>query len=628
MGSFKTLASVYLLLVGLGVPQAAMSQTRQVSGVVETLDGKRLPHVTIRITNVGGTTTSDSGEFAFQALNVAPGQAILLTLENDWVISSPWEGRTFVPMLATDPILVRVAHRGDPRLLADPDVVKNIVVGVTSQLAPLLTSGGGTPQGAAATNDYLASKANDLGLTVEQIKSAIDQWIAGVQGPYQEGLAAFYAGRFQTASQLLRQSIDASEPELSLKYRILASAEMAEGHYPDAESAVRKALALHPEQSESLIILGSVLANEDRFTEATATLESALEIDRRSFDRKSPAIATVLCDLGAAYSMGGRFSDAQSALEDGLAIIDHNDGNLLAVGICLNNLSDVLRREGKYPEAEHAAQRTMSLENLQAAASKLKPTAPLVNLGLIYKDTGRYREALDLLNNAIAIDEKQLEPSHPEVVRELLDRASVYAEENDFASAQQDLEQARSLSEGAGRTDSVEFAMILCGLGQVYDSGSRFSEAQSLLQRALDIAQAKLGPENYRVAIVLRTFGLLYVDEKDFTEAENLLRKALAMDAKFLGPDNPSTAEDHNFLGFYNSSRGFDAAAESEYLLAYTSLLKTKGPTDPEVGQIADSIAIALRKEGKNAEAVQYESLAAKAGAASNNGLPDKTGKP
>jgi len=235
---------------------------------------------------------------------------------------------------------------------------------------------------------------------------------------------------------------------------------------------------------------------------------------------------------------------------------------------------------------------------------------------------------LDLLNNAIAIDEKQLEPSHPEVVRELLDRASVYAEENDFASAQQDLEQARSLSEGAGRTDSVEFAMILCGLGQVYDSGSRFSEAQSLLQRALDIAQAKLGPENYRVAIVLRTFGLLYVDEKDFTEAENLLRKALAMDAKFLGPDNPSTAEDHNFLGFYNSSRGFDAAAESEYLLAYTSLLKTKGPTDPEVGQIADSIAIALRKEGKNAEAVQYESLAAKAGAASNNGLPDKTGKP
>ncbi len=630
MNSFRTFSFAYLSIVALILPQTTAPRTRQVSGVVETLEGKRLPNMTIRVTNIGGTTTSDSGEFVFYLPpDVAPGQPIQLSLGGDWIISSPWEGRTFVPMLGTDSIQVRVAHKGDPRLLAEPDFVKNIVVGVTSELKPLLAPGEGGVQAAPETNEYLASKAKDLGLTVEQIKSAIDQWIAGAQGPYQKGLAALYAKRFGEASQLLKQSIASSERDLLAKYEALANAETRENRYPDAESALRKALAIRSQDTEALNLLGWLLAQEDRFNESESTLKLALQIDEKALGDENPAIAPTLSNLGGMYGIEGHFPEAEAVLERELAIIDKDgQGTSLIVGICLNNLAEILRSRGKYPEAESDAQRALAIESLRAGPSSLEAAYPLVTLGLIYKDIGLYSKAVEYLDRALAIEKKELEPSDPAIVRDIMNLASVYgAEGSDFAEAQRDLEQALSISQGAGRGDSLEAAGLLCDLGQIYDDEGRYSDSTRVLENALKIAQEKLGPGSYRVATVLRSLGFLSVDEKKFDEAERLLRMALVIDEKDFGPDHLYTAEDHKSLGYLNFSRGSYPAAESEYVLSYASLLKSAGPRDPEVWNIADLLATTLRIEGKDAEAAQYENLAAKARRQSGDESPPSPDK-
>jgi tetratricopeptide repeat protein len=256
MRAFDTLLTVYLLIVGVSLPQTVRSKDRQVSGVVETLDGKRLSHVTIRITNVGGTTTSDSGEFTLELPpSFVPGQPIEFSLLGDWVISSPWEGRSFVPVFGAEAIHVRVGRKGDPRFLADSDFVASVVTGVTSELKPLLTPNGEGFPARVNQGSYLASKADQLGLTVDELKSAINQWISEARGPYQRGLAALYAKRFNEASEFMRQSIASSEGELLPKYLALANAEREQGHFPDAESALRRLLAIQPENPQALYLL-------------------------------------------------------------------------------------------------------------------------------------------------------------------------------------------------------------------------------------------------------------------------------------------------------------------------------------------------------------------------------------
>ena len=150
--SFRRTPSAHVLGFLFALSAAAAPQTRSISGVVETLDGKRLPHVTVRVTNMGGTATTDSGEFTIRLKSgIEPGDPVQLSV-SDWVITSPWEGRTFVPKRDTDKVHVRVVRKGDPAVLSNAQVVQQIVQGVTSQLGPRLTQ-------PANPDDFLAGKA-------------------------------------------------------------------------------------------------------------------------------------------------------------------------------------------------------------------------------------------------------------------------------------------------------------------------------------------------------------------------------------------------------------------------------------------------------------------------------------
>jgi tetratricopeptide (TPR) repeat protein len=614
MNSFGILFSI-LLLVGAIVPQTATLQTHQISGVVETIGGKRLPHVQIRITNIGGTTTTDSGEFIFDvAPRFFPGQSIEFSIGGDWVIESPWEGRTFVPLSGTDPIHVRVARRGDPGLLSTPEVVENIVVGVTSRLGLSLPKGENTFQIVAQPDDYLATIAKELGLTVEEIKSAINVWVSEVKGPYQKGLAALYSKHFGEASQFFKQSIAASETDLFAEYLALANAELSQGRYADAETAARKALTIHRDYPAALDILGWALTNENRFSEGESALKLALNIDEKNYGMGSPALAPHLENLGAFYAMSGRFAEGEAALASALAIIDQtHDRDDLTVAVYLSNMSEVLRCQGKYAEAASDAERAVSIATRLAGPASLEVTYPLVELGLIYKDTGFYTKAVEMLKRAETIDERELGQSHPNVGRDLTNLAVIYMDQRNYSDAEPLLKRSLSISQEAGYGDTLEAAGALCNLGYVYDEQGRYSDARDLLERALAIAKERLGPENYRVAIVHRFLGVVAFDEKNFNEAAKFFRKALGTDAKTLGPDNPSTAIDHSWLGTLYFSQGLYPAALSEFLLAYDAQLKNFGPIHPDLGRTASSIAATLRKEGKEAEAAHYDDLAAKA---------------
>lgn len=104
------------------VPSIATPSTRYIKGDVETTNGKPVPHVQVRVTNVGETISSDSGEFTIPLPSqFEPGDPIILRVK-DWVVVDPFvgaSGKTYIPKSSVEPIKIVVARRGDSGLLSN-----------------------------------------------------------------------------------------------------------------------------------------------------------------------------------------------------------------------------------------------------------------------------------------------------------------------------------------------------------------------------------------------------------------------------------------------------------------------------------------------------------------------------
>jgi hypothetical protein len=193
--------------------------------MVETTSGKPLPHVELRVVGVGSTLTSDSGEFTLTLPpQFTPGAPLLLRVKG-WVVIDPYEGengKTYVRKDVTEAIKILVARKGDPSLLANSDLVQEIVQAFATR------SGS---QAKSEQDPFLRERAEELGFTLDQLKSAIEHWTKNVQGPYQKGLAALYSRQYGIASEYIRDSITSSESDLAMKYVALAGAEAEQAHY-------------------------------------------------------------------------------------------------------------------------------------------------------------------------------------------------------------------------------------------------------------------------------------------------------------------------------------------------------------------------------------------------------------
>jgi tetratricopeptide (TPR) repeat protein len=258
---------VLVVIVGVVVlGQLAFAQTvtgqqqRFISGVIENLDGEHLSNTSVRLTNLGSVATSETGEFSLlRPPRLQPGDPIEISVGEEWVVVKPFEGQGFIPPSFTEVIHVRVARRGDPRLLTDPKLVKQLVVSVISVL-------GADPGRSADRDQLLAEKVREMGFSVDQLKSAIDAWRKGVQRPYEKGLAALYTQAYADASTYIREAAQVSDDDQVEKYLCLASAEYLLARYSEAVVALQAARLIQPNNPRVLNRLGVALMAQGHST--------------------------------------------------------------------------------------------------------------------------------------------------------------------------------------------------------------------------------------------------------------------------------------------------------------------------------------------------------------------------
>ncbi len=570
-GRFLAACSAFSLLAGasLAFPE---SKGLTLSGAVQTLDGRRVSDAGVRITGIqGDTITSDTGEFEIKLdSKLHPGWPIILSIRN-WLITDPYNGlrgRMFIPdpHVVVEPVIVKVTHRGDPRLLAaasikslveeaasildlkdvpDEHRVSNIhskgpVIAQRAQRSNLPTrvkahaillastrgfaefpvavrlaaepTGGRTPAtsfqktkviAVSAPQGFLEAKAAELGFTEERLRSAVNMWGQEAHAPYERGLSALHERRFAEATRYLQESL-ASNPEGKIEQLIsLATAESAQAHYAAAENALVKAGGAETNNTTVLNNLGVVLTKEGKYGEAENALKRALSINEIALGQDSSETARNKANLALSYRAQGKYSLAESLDQQALATAIRVHGHEdHAVALALRNLAKTNTYQGRLSDAQEFAERALAIDEHLPVIDHFHVAADLDTLARVKFAQGKYEESLAL--NQKILENEEMSGASSEDLN--LDRAVAYN-----------------------------------SLALHYLFMARYKEAKPLFEKSFDLYVKILGPNHPNVAIVLNNLGRLYFFQGFYPRAEGLFRRALEIEEKEL-PDSLDTA--------------------------------------------------------------------------------------
>ena len=518
----RLLAGACGFLVALGV--LAESQTRSILGRVTTKSAPVPEHTEVSIDRAGTYLTTASGKFEIP-LSPALKVGFPVTFQvNGWVVIDPCvlaRGRTYLPDPEAEPIPIEVLRPGDRGLLSDNSIgciVKErdsqfsprsgsasgprsslsgrsmpVVAELRRPISPRWSEGSDHERGHARlvtakyrpnlsldpgpppqerreskqqmSDQYLADQAKQLGLTEEELATAIGRWANSVEDPYLKGLAALYERRYAEASRCISESIASSTGDTLERYVPLALAEYEQGHYSAAEIALRKVLAVHADDPLVLNNLGIVLDAEAKYGEAEPLYKRAWAIDEQALGPEHQDVATDLNNLAVLYQDQGKYGAAEPLYRRALAIDEKALGpDHPSVATRLNNLALLYLRLGKYGEAEPLHKRALAIDEKALGPDHAYVATDLNNLARLYKLQGKYGAAEPLYMRALAIDEKVLGPGHPDVANHLDNLAVLYQAQGKYGAAEPLYMRALAIDEKALGPEHPDVAKHLYNL--------------------------------------------------------------------------------------------------------------------------------------------------------------------
>jgi tetratricopeptide (TPR) repeat protein len=493
-----------------------------VSGVVQERQGGPLATAEVRIRGVGGTVTSQSGEFAIALpVTLRIGDQIVLYVARkpqEWVIESPWEGITTVPGPSTT-LNVFVLKRGDPRLLNDPAIIARLL---TEYVTPKTT------EATLSAGDYLKSVAERLGVSPDSLVAAFEKWVRNVQEPYQRGLAAMYERRYSLASELFNESIQASSSELGNKEFVLASAEYEQAHLVAALRAATEARRLLPNDPSVLNLLGVVLVGETRLEQAEDTLRLALRQGENVFSQDEQV--AVLCNLVEVAVAREHPTDAAELIERLRGLVYRRPpDDYLARAMYIRARAMLLLAQDKLPEA--AALLDTAIASLPQGPEGVVQAKSLV--------------ALSSDARAVA----------------LLRGGKIAQAESVYRSGLLGLAQTFGGEDPHVIVTEVRLAQVLILQGKT-------AEAESLFDRASTVVDRNWGPDNLFLADILNGQASILHQRGEFERSDSLLRRAVAIAERGYGMTDPRTANLEGNLGNLLYERGHYGQAEARFALA------------------------------------------------------------
>ena len=252
----------------------------------------------------------------------------------------------------------------------------------------------------------------------------------------------------------------------------------------------------------SLAYLGTVYLSLGKYPQAERALRQAVALAESAADSETLAVA--LDALAALYAeLGGREREVEALRKRAVDLARTALGPADPfVGMLLARLAQSLIGRGLFDDAETMLEQ--ALRPLDERALPLQIAEIWVSRGAVAFHLGNYPEALKRVDRAIGLYEAALGPRHPMLIVPLLTAGQIRLTTGQLAAAKQNIERARSIAVSALPDGHPLLVDVLMLQAEVLRKSGKKREAREFERKAKAIAalqRADRNALNYRIHV-------------------------------------------------------------------------------------------------------------------------------
>ena len=358
---------------------------------------------------------------------------------------------------------------------------------------------------------------------------------AGVAAACLMGLLLFaYAGTVTLKNQEIQRTLDQKEQLTEVLTDIFAASDPdnAEGRDITARELldawdIARIERRFPDQpllqADLMYVIGETYKGLGVYEKSQEFLNAALERRRPNQRAPHPDLAATLDELGTVYRYQGNYEQAQTLLQEAIAMWRALPGQALGQAESLSNLGVVLWKTDDLDAAEQHLNEALALQRRAVQGDHVDIAETLNNLALIEEQRGNYTAGEARFTEVYAMQRRLLGERH------------------------------------------TSTTLTLHNLGTQIMRQGRYEEADSLLEKTLHTRRTLLGEDHPRLIMTLNHLGQIKLRLGQFNKAEALFEQSHAIAIKRLGLDHPDLAITYAYLGYVNHQQGEYAQAVSFY---------------------------------------------------------------
>jgi len=271
-----------------------------------------------------------------------------------------------------------------------------------------------------------------------------------------------------------------------------------------AVTAHAEALDVAPEVNASLLNeAGRYLLKDGHFAESKELLERALELARKAYGDKHPAVSAVVNDLGRVHMRLGNLTEARHHYEWALGIDEPTHGhNHPHVATIVNNYGMCLMASGDPANALKHFEWALAVYRSHFGEHHPKTASTMNNLGYARMRLGDVEGARACFDAALAVAEAKLGPLHPTVASILHNLGSVMKSSGCLAEARQHFERALAINTAAYVPTHPDVARDVDSLGEVLQALGETTAARDHYEKAMAAVVKLHGPDHAQAAAI------------------------------------------------------------------------------------------------------------------------------
>lgn len=401
----------------------------------------------------------------------------------------------------------------------------------------------------------------------------------------------------QQESEFLASIFDAATPQSEKGSPITARELLDQG-----AKRIDTELAAAPDvQATMLLNIGDAYSNLGLYPQAQSLLERAYALRKNLYGADNPDLARTADALATVYRLEGEYAKADALFHRALAIIQKAPGaNTQLAAEVYSSLGECLFQESRDSEAESMLRRSLALnpqpDNVAGAVTR-------DYLALTLDRKGDIAGAWQLQSQSVEIIKRLEGSDSPDLALARHNLAAVLRDMGNILEAEKEERQTLALWRRVNG-HHADVAYALNNLGTFMLAEGNWKEAQSALGEALSIRQELLGEKHPLVALTLLNCGRVLQAKGDYGGAGRYFQQALDMLRQTSGPVNWSVERAIGSFAALERDRGNYSKSEEYARQALEMSYKLGGDQHPEVARSLIQLALAREFQGDAAAAV------------------------